>query len=111
MYSEDNHSLAIAKDFLNANHENKKTNKHRALIAAIRCKCFFCGRAYHDRKYFPAISTTCFFCVKIVDFSRLFKSSSLENVEIYKSNWTVLFDVIYIYVVPKKSANVISIIN
>ena len=48
VYSEHNHRLAIAKEFLNASHENKWTNKHQVLIAATRCKCFFCCRAYHE---------------------------------------------------------------
>ena len=41
MYSEDNHSLAIAKDCLNASHVNKKTNKHQALIAAKDANVFY----------------------------------------------------------------------
>ena len=87
--SKDDHRSANAKNFSNASQENKKdepTVTKQVLIAATRSKCFFCGRAYHEQKYCPAINSTCFSCKKIGCFSRgVGQITALEKVTIYKS--------------------------
>ena len=44
-------------------------------MTTTRRKCFFYGRAYHERKHCPAINSTCFSCGKIGHFSRVCRSN------------------------------------
>ena len=43
-------------------------------MTTTRRQCFFWGRAYHERKYCPAINSTSFSCGKIGHFSRVCRS-------------------------------------
>ena len=45
--------------------KDEPTATKQALMTTTRRQCFFCGRAYHEHKYCPAINSTCFSCGKI----------------------------------------------
>ena len=45
-------------------------------MTMTRRQCFFCGLAYHERKYCPAISSTCFSCGKIGRYSRVCRANN-----------------------------------
>ena len=55
--------------------KDEPTTTKQALMTTTRRQCFFCGRAYHERKYCPAINSACFSCGKIGHFSRVCRSS------------------------------------
>ena len=56
--------------------KDEPTATKQALMTTTRRQCFFCGRAYHERKYCPAINSTCFSCGKIGHFSRVCRSNN-----------------------------------
>ena len=85
---EGDHRSAKAKDLSNVSHENKDeaTATKQTLIATTRSKFFFCGRAYHERKYCPAINSTCFSCGKIEHFSRVCRSNNGSGKRLKSTN-------------------------
>ena len=85
--SEHDHSLATARDFSSASHENKDepTATKQALIAVIRRK-YFSGGAYHKHKYYSAINTTCFSCEKIEHISHLCRSDNGSEKRLKSAN-------------------------
>ena len=87
---EDDYRSANAKDVLNVSHENKEkpTATKQALIAATRSKRFFCSRAYHERKYCPAINSTCCSCENIGHFSRVGRSNNGSGKRLKSTNQT-----------------------
>ena len=60
----------------NDEEEEEPTATKHALMTTTKRKCFFCGRAYHERKHCPVINSTCFFCGKIGHFSRVCRSNN-----------------------------------
>ena len=56
--------------------KDEPTATKQALMTTTRRQCFFCGRAYHEHKYCPAINSTCFSCGNIGHFSRVCKSNN-----------------------------------
>ena len=45
--------------------KDEPTATKQALMTTTRRQCFLCGRAYHERKYCPAINSTCFSCGRL----------------------------------------------
>ena len=108
VFSEDDHRSANAKDLWNVSHENKDkptaTKQALHLIATTKSKCFFCGRAYHERKYY-----ICFLCKKIRHFSRVCRSNNGSGKRLKSANQGATLSLAlftYIYGVPGKSAKI-----
>ena len=55
-------------------------------MTTTRRQCFFCARAYHERKYCPAINSTCFSCGKIGHFSRVCRSNNDSGKRLKSTN-------------------------
>ena len=65
--------------------KDEPTATKQALMTTRR-QCFFCGRAYHERKYCPAINSTCFSCGKIGHFSRVCRSNNGSGKRLKSTN-------------------------
>ena len=66
--------------------KDEPTATKQALMTTTRRQCFFCGRAYHERKYCPAINSTCFSCGKIGHFSRVCRSNNGSGKRLKSTN-------------------------
>ena len=66
--------------------KDEPTATKQALMTTTRRQCFFCGRAYHERKYCPAINSTCFSCGKIGHVSRVCRSNNGSGKRLKSTN-------------------------
>ena len=66
--------------------KDEPTATKQALMTTTRRQCFFCGRAYHERKYCPAINSICFSCGKIGHFSSVCRSNNGSGKRLKSTN-------------------------
>ena len=66
--------------------KDEPTATKQALMTTTRRQCYFCGRAYHERKYCPVINSTCFSCGKIGHFSRVCRSNNGSGKRLKSTN-------------------------
>ena len=69
--------------------KDKPTATKQASMTTTIRQCFFCSRAYHKRRYCPAINSTCFSCGKIGHFSRVCRSNNGSGKRLKSTNQSV----------------------